>query len=75
MSQIRKDILTDRWVITEDGEGVAPDELSFQEIRTWHGLLPVLRGQRGGNAGRSFLHPRSHIFAQRAGVVSESGAE
>jgi hypothetical protein len=32
MSQMRKDILTDRWVIVADGDGLQPTDLHFKEF-------------------------------------------
>jgi len=63
MSEIRKDIFTDRWVIVEESEGVAADGLSLQEIRKGYRLLPLLREQRGRDDAGSLRNPKAGLFS------------
>ena len=40
MSQMRKDIFTDRWVIVEDGDGLQPTDFHFKKFARDKGFCP-----------------------------------
>ena len=54
MSQIRRDILTDRWVITEDGEGVQPTNFHFKKFARGTGFCPFCEGNEAATPGEVF---------------------
>ena len=45
MSQMRKDIFTDRWAIVGDGDGLPLTNFHFKRFTRGQGFLPILREQ------------------------------
>ena len=54
MSQIRRDILTDHWVITEDGEGDHPTDFHFKKFARDPGFCPFCEGNEAATPGEVF---------------------
>src|ERR1700756_2023087 len=65
MSQMRKDIFTDRWVIVGQGDGVQPRDFHFEKFAPDTGVCPFCEGNEAATP--------SEVFAIRTRGSSPNG--
>jgi UDPglucose--hexose-1-phosphate uridylyltransferase len=63
MSEIRRGIFTDRWVIVEEGDGLQPTEFHFKKFARDTGLCPFCESNEAA--------PPPEVFAIRKPGSSE----
>jgi UDPglucose--hexose-1-phosphate uridylyltransferase len=54
MSQMRKDIFTDRWAIVEDGDGLQPTDFHFEKFTKDTGFCPFCEGHEAATPREVF---------------------
>jgi UDPglucose--hexose-1-phosphate uridylyltransferase len=54
MSQMHKDIFTDRWAIVEDGDGLRPTDFHFNKFTKDTGFCPFCESNEGSTPGEVF---------------------
>ena len=74
MSQMRKDIFTDRWVIVEEGAGLQPPDFHFKKFARDTGFCPFCESNEATTPPEVLRNPKSGLFSERAGMVGTGGA-
>ena len=61
MSNMRKDIFTDRWVIVADGDAVQPTDFHFKKFARDTKSLPILRSNQAERPRKSSPSEIAHL--------------
>jgi galactose-1-phosphate uridylyltransferase len=68
MSQMRKDIFTDRWVIVEEGEGLQPTDFHFKKFARDTGFCPFCESNEAATPPEVFaIRNRGLLLTGRDG--------
>ena len=62
MSQMRKDIFTDRWVIVEEGEGLQPTDFHFKKFARDTGFCPFCESNEAATPPEVFAIRNSALL-------------